>query len=82
MKKIREEVKSTLIFAGIGFIIGLLSAKLSIKQIGLIGLLVLVVLLNMTPKMFKKKEFKFFIGNGIWPYLITWFAVWILMLNV
>lgn len=77
----REETKSTLIYATTGIFLGILSASNG-KNIILLGFILIFILNLIISKLFGKKKFKWIITNGIWPYLTVWFAVWVVLFNL
>lgn len=77
----RDEIKSTAIYSISGLLVGALSPRVAMNITAFIGFILLYVLIVTTKKIFKK-DMKWFLGNGVWPYLTTWFAVWVILLNV
>lgn len=78
-RMMRDEVKSVTIYTLAGIAAGLLALfQLQGRYMALIGFVVMFGLFALTMKIFKKAP-KWFIGNGIWPYIATWYATWVVV---
>ena len=95
---ITVEQKSTALHGIIGVGIGIASGVLSKDpyqmpntQILLLTLGVLLILYYVSQKLFKLREIsteqqkydkKWYLSNGVYPYLIFWIVAWILVYNI
>ena len=78
------ELRSTILHALVGAIIGYISFLINEPLINLgIAIIVIAVLYFLTKTVWKIQEkFKWWIGNGIIVFLLIWFAVWIIFYNL
>ena len=83
------ETKITTVYIIVGIIVGYLS-ELGRSLYGAAGnyvaislaLIFLVITAEVSKKLFKiDKEFKWFLSNGGWIYLLIWFISWIIFFN-
>lgn len=81
--------KSMMIYIIIGVIIGYLSQlgrNLYAEQGNYLAVSLALIFLVITAEINKKafgikKEFKWFLSNGGWMYLLVWFVSWIIFFN-
>ncbi len=92
------EQKSTAVHGAFGVILGVASGilskdpyQLANTQILLLTVGVLFILYFITQKLFKLREIstekqkydkKWYLSNGVYPYLIFWLVVWIFVYNL
>jgi hypothetical protein len=83
------ETKTMIVYIIVGIIVGYLS-ELGRSLYGATGnyvaislaLIFLVITAEVSKKLFKiGKEFKWFLSNGGWIYLLVWFISWIIFFN-
>jgi hypothetical protein len=83
------ETKTMTVYIIVGIIVGYLS-ELGRSLYGATGnyvaislaLVFLVITAEVSKKLFKiDKEFKWFLSNGGWIYLLVWFISWIIFFN-
>lgn len=72
----------TLAGCGMGYISVDLVASYGGSMVAAIGAIALILMNQVVKFGLKKHEFNWWMGNGIWPYLSTWFAVWVFVLNL
>lgn len=83
MQKMRQESQAVTIYALVGIAVGLGAMWLSTALIFALGILVVAGLSKILKlKVFKEKDWRWLAGNGIWPYLATWYATWVVVLNL
>ncbi|MFH1127683.1 MAG: hypothetical protein ABIG84_04675 [archaeon] len=86
MPDYKERMISTLMhtFAGVGmgYVSKDIIAGYGGSTVAFVGAVVLILMNQVVKFGLKKHEFNWWMGNGIWPYLSTWFAVWVIVLNV
>ena len=77
----RPEAKAAAIFALAGVAVGLLAlwpGAIGARYIALAGFIVLYLLMDLAKRVFKQ-PMKWAASNGIWPYLTTWYATWVVI---
>lgn len=83
------ETKTMVVYIIVGIIVGYLSelgrslyqAAGNYVAISLV-LIFLVITAEVSKKLFKiNKEFKWFLSNGGWIYLLVWFISWVIFFN-
>ncbi len=83
------ETKTMVVYIIVGIIVGYLSelgrtlyqAAGNYVAISLV-LIFLVITAEISKKLFKiNKEFKWFLSNGGWIYLLVWFISWVIFFN-
>ena len=78
-----NEMKSVLAHFAIGAIFGYVSFILGNRNYALIlGAAMAYGLSHLSQKLFKPEEKKWWLGNGLWPYLTAWIASWTIFLNM
>lgn len=83
LQKLRPEVQSMLIFSLAGIAIGLFAGVLSTSQMFFVGIVAVAVLAKVLGNMlYKNKDWKWFVGNAVWPFLATWYATWVIVINL
>ena len=74
---------SVLVHTIAGGIVGYVSTSFETLYAGLIGFVVLFILGGIVMNLGKeKKDFKWWLGNGLFVYIFTWMAVWVLFYNL
>ena len=68
--------------AGIGYVSKDIVASYGGSMVAFIGAVVLILMFQVVKFGLKKREFSWWMGNGIWPFLAMWYAVWVVALNV
>ena len=80
------EDKSFILHTLAGVAIGLISVSLESMQALTISLVLLYTLAKGSVKLFslegEKAEFKWWAGNGLYPYLVFWIFIWVLAKNI
>ena len=80
------EDKSFLVYTLAGVFVGLISVSLENMQALTFSLVLLYTLGKLSPRLFslegEKKEFKWLLANGIYPYTIFWIFIWVLAKNI
>ena len=80
------EDKSFIVHTLVGVVVGLISVSLESMQALTLSLLLLYSLAKGSVKLFslegEKAEFKWWAGNGLYPYLVFWIFIWVLAKNV
>ena len=81
--KLRPEVSSTLIFTLAGVAVGLfaLVSKTQTRFMIGLGIVILGAIILVARKIFKK-DWKWFAANGIFAYVLTFYATWVIALNL
>lgn len=78
------EIKAVLLFFAAGIIVGyvsfLLNNTLASTALAVICAVVLTYVVNRRSK--EKKDAKWWIGNGIFVFLVSWFVFWTIFYNV
>jgi len=86
MSDYNEKIVSSLMHTGGGVGMGYISRDIVAgyggSMVAFVGA-VLLILMNQVVKFgLKKRDFSWWMGNGIWPYLATWYMVWVIVINV
>ena len=79
--EITNEMKSTFLHFVIGALMGLFSIKLGRNLALSIGILIAWGMSKLSKQLFKHEK-KWWMGNGLWPYLTAWIASWTIFLNM
>jgi hypothetical protein len=80
--EITDELKSVVLHTLAATAIGIVSIQFEKYISFVIGGAVLFGLSLFVKYVLKKKETKWWLGNGLWPFLITWLAVWTIAMNL
>ncbi len=75
------ETKMVLLYSFMGLLVGVLSPKIGVRQMLVLGIVLLIGLGEITDRVIHKKTFSWWFGNGAWPYLAMWFATWVIIHN-
>ncbi len=86
MSDYKEKIISTLMHTaagtGVGCISGSIVAGYGGSMVAFVGAIVLILMNQIVKLVLKKREFSWWMANGIWPFLATWFAVWVIAINI
>ena len=82
VRNMNKEAKLTLIHALVGLLVGYISPTIKTKTMILFGVVIVIMLGEVTQRIFKRAKFIWWFSNGAMPYLTIWFLVWTLMNNM
>lgn len=86
MPDYKERMAATVLHTVFGAAVGYLSkdilAAYGGAMVAFVGAVTLVIMNQFVKYILKKHDFTWWMGNGIWPYLTTWFAVWTFVINM
>ncbi len=86
MPDYKEKIISTLMHTAAGAGVGCISQSIVISygggMLAFVGAVVLILMNQVVKLALKKRELNWWMANGIWPYLATWFAVWVVAINI
>lgn len=80
--ELTDELKSTVLHFLAGILMGFISFKLGRNAGIAVSILAAFALSKLTLIAFKSKEKKWWLGNGLWPYLTSWIASWTIFINM
>jgi len=84
-ERIKKEKEIALLAAGIGAVEGYLAPTIqNIHSILIIAMIVATIKLieNLAKRKLDSKKLAHIFGNGFWPYLTTFMAVWAIIINL
>jgi len=82
MIEIGEDEKCKLLHIFLGIPMGILSAFISNKLAVLVSLLALLAFGHVLQRYYKNKDFKWWVANGIYSFIVSWLFVWIFTYNL
>lgn len=77
-----KEMQSVVLHTVAATALGILSIQVD-KTFAFILGAIFLSLLNLVVKfLLKKKETSWWLANGVWPFMITWLAIWTIAMNI
>ncbi len=82
MIEIEEDGKCKLLHMFLGVIMGILSAFISNKLAVMLTFLILLIFGHVLQKYYKDKDFKWWVANGVYSFIVSWIFAWIFTYNL
>ena len=82
MIEIGEDEMCKLLHMFLGVIMGILSAFTSNKLAAISSFLVLLTFGHVLQKYYKDKDFRWWVTNGVYSFIVSWIFAWVFTYNL